>query len=62
MKRINLYIAKEFFVFFGSCVFSLITIALTFVALAELDKIDTGAWSLFFQSILTGFPLLVEIV
>ncbi|MBT4527957.1 MAG: YjgP/YjgQ family permease [Deltaproteobacteria bacterium] len=62
MKRINLYIAKEFFVFFGSCVFSLITIALTFVALAELDKIDTGGWSLFFQSILTGFPLLVEIV
>jgi len=62
MKRLNLYIGKEFFVFFGSCVFSLITVALTFVALAELDKIDSGGWSLFFQSILTGFPLLVEIV
>lgn len=62
MKRINLYIGKEFFVFFGSCVFSLITISLTFVALAELDKIDTGGWALFFQSILKGLPLLIEIV
>jgi lipopolysaccharide export system permease protein len=62
MKRINLYIGKEFFIYFGSCVFSLITVALTFVALAELDKIDSGGWSSFFHSILIGFPLLVEIV
>jgi len=62
MKHINLYIGKEFLIFFGSCVFSLITVALTFVALAELDKIDSGGWSSFFHSILIGFPLLVEIV
>lgn len=62
MKRINIYIGKEFFIFFGSCVFSLITVALTFVALAEADKIDSGGWSTFFNSVLIGFPLLLEIV
>ena len=62
MKRIAWYISREFIIYFLSCSISLIFIAITFVALSELEKLETGGWQEFLSTISKGIPLLIEII
>ena len=62
MKRIGWYISREFIVYFLSCSFSLVFVAVAFMALSELDKLDAEGWNEFLKATLTGIPLLIEIV
>ena len=63
MWIIRRYILKEFIVYFLSCLLSLIFIAVVFAALAELKTLDrVDGQRLFFEAILSGIPLLIEII
>ena len=62
MKRIGWYISKEFILYYFACSFSLIFVAVAFTALSELDKLEIGGWNEFTEAVLTGIPLLIEIV
>lgn len=62
MRQIDRYITKEFVLYFASCQLSLVTIALTFVVLGELDSLNQPqGLELFKESVLAAIPLLVEL-
>ncbi|MDT8446835.1 MAG: LptF/LptG family permease [bacterium] len=59
---IDRYIIKEFVLYFGACLVSLVGIALTFVVLSELDTLgEPEGTRLFIEAILAAIPLLVEL-
>ena len=63
MWIIRRYILKEFIFYFLSCLLSLIFIAVVFAALAELKTLDgENGQKLFMEAILSGIPLLIEII
>ncbi len=63
MWIIRRYILREFIAYFLSCLLSLIFIAVVFAALAELKTLDrVDGQRLFFEAILSGIPLLIEII
>lgn len=62
MKLLGFYISKEFIFYFLACTISLVSIAITFVALSELDTLEKSGVKAFFLTILSGIPLLIEIV
>lgn len=59
---IDRYIIKEFALYFGACLVSLVAIALTFVVLSELETLgQPNGTELFFEAIMAAVPLLVEL-
>lgn len=63
MFLIKRYIAKEFLAYFLICTLSLIAIAVMFSALAELSHLEEeGGTKLFFEALLSGIPLLIEVI
>lgn len=63
MRIIDRYIAKEFIIFFLVCALSLIVIATAFAALAEMPSLQKeNGTEIFLQAILSGIPLLIEVV
>jgi len=63
MRIIRRYILREFIVYFLSCLLSLIFIAVVFAALSELKTLDKeNGGVLFTEAILSGIPLLIEII
>jgi len=63
MGILGRYITKGFILYFSSCLVSLVSIALTFVVLSELDSLDKpGGTELFIAAILAAIPLLVELI
>lgn len=63
MWIIRRYIAREFIVYFLSCLLSLVFIAMVFAALAELQVLEKeNGQRLFLDAILSGIPLLIEII
>jgi len=63
MTMLGRYIAKEFITYFLSCLLSLVFISLVFAALAEIELLgQEDGFQLFIDSLLSGVPLLVEII
>ena len=63
MWIIRRYILREFVIYFLSCLLSLIFIAVVFAALSELKTLDMeNGQRLFVEAILSGIPLLIEII
>jgi len=63
MGILGRYITKEFLLYFISCLVSLVSIALTFVVLSELDSLDKpGGTEKFIAALLAAIPLLVELI
>ncbi len=63
MWIIKRYISREFIIYFLSCLLSLVFIAVVFAALAELKTLDMeNGQQLFLDAILSGIPLLIEII
>lgn len=63
MSLIRRYIAKEFVTFFLVCSLSLLFIAIVFSTLAELPNLEKeNGVQLFINAILSGIPLLVEVI
>jgi len=63
MWIIRRYIAREFAFYFLACLLSLVFIAVVFAALAELKTLEQeNGQQLFIDAILSGIPLLIEII
>ncbi|MCP4751657.1 MAG: YjgP/YjgQ family permease [Proteobacteria bacterium] len=63
MRILGRYITREFIGFFFACLLSLVLIAIIFATLAELDNLEKDdGLKLFLDAILSGIPLLIEIV
>lgn len=63
MSILRRYIAKEFVIFFLICTLSLVFIAVSFSALAELSLLEKeNGRQLFIKAILSGIPLLIEVI
>lgn len=62
MRLLGFYISREFIFYFLACTISLVSIAVTFVALSELDILEESGVEAFFRTILSGVPLLIEII
>ena len=63
MKLLGNYILKEYVKFFFVCLLSLVVVAIVFAAIPELDKLDSeNGLTHFVESILSGIPLLIEVI
>lgn len=63
MWIIRRYITREFILYFLTCLLSLVFIAVVFAALAELKSLEKeNGHELFLDAILSGIPLLIEII
>jgi len=63
MKLLGRYIIKEYIKFFTACLLSLVFVAIIFAAIPELENLEKeNGVSLIFDSILSGIPLLIEII
>ena len=63
MKLLGRYILKEYVKFFLACLLSLVFVAIIFAAIPEIENLEQeNGLALFFDSIFSGIPLLVEII